>query len=704
MLELGVKSVKAEQSQPSFRSLLHKVNEPKETNGFMLNHESKLEESLMRAVQEENLEVVEVLIDHYLQLFNLEDLYENPASSQTVDSSRKTPVNFLPLVVAAHLGNYDVLKLFISKGFNLEKPHDVLCKCEHCQEDYFRQSQKRLDIYRAMSNPMWISLTENDPFLTAFKLSKNLKCSAKQEDEFERDYLALSLQCSQFALGLLDECKSAKEQTTVLNFPGNDASKEEFCEETLGLIHSAIAYGQKEFVAHPFCQHLLMSCVFSGVPFWRTRGITFRIFYVLTQVLIYPIMAFLYFFFPFLRLSRKIKRPFVKFINHTASFVIFLSLLAASSHEKFNIRFGEVPSALEWIILMWILGIAWGECKQVWHDGVMRYMSSGWNWMDIGMIVLILGAYLGWLGRAIANRLIVIDRTADHFLLSAADGLYALGVIASFFRLVYLCQISRYLGLLQLSLSRMVRVIFQFAFISVVMLISFSVSMTMLYSSSFEAYGMERPQRNITDVIQSLISKGYFSLSTTMVTLTWASLDMVTLDSLQVFKDQSLIQIWSATLFTLYHAASLIVLLNMLIAMMSNSYQRVEDNIETEYKFARAQLLPCCANGQFRVYQHGNMDVEQKKQNYQSIVRELISRYWARRRRRKNPSENVNANQMVAMVTVKDEVADMLSEIRNILKTNKQSKSRERIRRSEEIALETGEPSKTNGNHNHLEL
>ena len=61
-----------------------------------------------------------------------------------------------------------------------------------------------------------------------------------------------------------------------------------------------------------------------------------------------------------------------------------------------------------------------------------------------------------------------------------------------------------------------------------------------------------------------------------MVTMMWASLDMVTLDSLQVFKDQSLIQIWSAFLFTLYHAASLIVLLNMLIAMMSNSYQRVE--------------------------------------------------------------------------------------------------------------------------------
>lgn len=71
-----------------------------------------------------------------------------------------------------------------------------------------------------------------------------------------------------------------------------------------------------------------------------------------------------------------------------------------------------------------------------------------------------------------------------------------------------------------------------------------------------------------------------------------------------------------------------------------------------------------------------------------SIVRELISRYWARRRRQKNPSENVNPDQMAAMRAVKDEVADMLSEIRNILKTNKRSRGRERILRSEEIALE----------------
>lgn len=187
---------------------------------------------------------------------------------------------------------------------------------------------------------------------------------------------------------------------------------------------------------------------------------------------------------------------------------------------------------------MWILGIAWGECKQVRHDGILRYLSSGWNWMDMGMILLILGAYLVWFSRAIVEHFSDIDSTTDQYILSTADGLYAMGVIASFFRLVYLCQISRYLGLLQLSLSRMVRVIFQFAFISIVMLISFSVGMTMLYSSSFEAYGHVRPHRNTTDPIQDLLSKGYHSLIETMVTLMWASLDMITLDSLGVFKDQ----------------------------------------------------------------------------------------------------------------------------------------------------------------------
>ena len=61
-----------------------------------------------------------------------------------------------------------------------------------------------------------------------------------------------------------------------------------------------------------------------------------------------------------------------------------------------------------------------------------------------------------------------------------------------------------------------------------------------------------------------------------MVTLAWASLNMVGLESLKDFDDGHIVYLWSAFLFTLYHGVSMIVLLNMLIAMMSNSYQQIE--------------------------------------------------------------------------------------------------------------------------------
>lgn len=72
----------------------------------------------------------------------------------------------------------------------------------------------------------------------------------------------------------------------------------------------------------------------------------------------------------------------------------------------------------------------------------------------------------------------------------------------------------------------------------------------------------------------------------------------------------------------------------------------------------------------------------------QTVVRDLISRYWARRRLQKSAPNDVNADQMSAMETIREEVKDMLSEIRNILKTTKQNRNRERIPKTKEIVSE----------------
>ena len=65
-----------------------------------------------------------------------------------------------------------------------------------------------------------------------------------------------------------------------------------------------------------------------------------------------------------------------------------------------------------------------------------------------------------------------------------ADFAFTISIILSFFRVIYLCQITRYLGLLQMCLGEMILVIFQFAFISIVVLLSFTVGMVYLSNST----------------------------------------------------------------------------------------------------------------------------------------------------------------------------------------------------------------------------
>ena len=273
--------------------------------------------------------------------------------------------------------------------------------------------------------------------------------------------------------------------------------------------HFATIVSLLQFVAHPISQHLLMSFVFADVNGWRTGGLLYKVSYVIYQAVIFPFMVMMYFFCPCVQVARKVKRPFIKFINHTASFVIFLCLLAASSEARLHIRFGQWPSAVEWLTIAWVLGLTWNEIKQVRGEGTKRYFSSGWNWMDISMVTLLLGAFLIWISLIVLQSWTHLPHSTYAMILSAGDGMYAMGMVASFFRLVYLCQVSRYLGLLQLSLSRMVRVIFQFAFISCVVLWSFSVGMTMLYTSSFEAYNKPQPVQNTSDPIAKLLVKDY---------------------------------------------------------------------------------------------------------------------------------------------------------------------------------------------------
>nr|CFW94256.1 Eka-Trpl2 protein [Euperipatoides kanangrensis] len=92
------------------------------------------------------------------------------------------------------------------------------------------------------------------------------------------------------------------------------------------------------------------------------------------------------------------RKPFIKFICHSASYVAFLILLIlasqrieslininssdGSSSGPKNERRGPPPTVIEWMIMTWIAGLVWTEIKQLWDDGLYEYVHDMWNVLD----------------------------------------------------------------------------------------------------------------------------------------------------------------------------------------------------------------------------------------------------------------------------------------------------------------------------------
>jgi len=72
-------------------------------------------------------------------------------------------------------------------------------------------SKMRINAYRALSSPAYISQTSQDPILEAFQLYKELCDWSNYEPEFRKDYLDLAQRCSDYAVALLGHCRRRDE-------------------------------------------------------------------------------------------------------------------------------------------------------------------------------------------------------------------------------------------------------------------------------------------------------------------------------------------------------------------------------------------------------------------------------------------------------------------------------------------------------------
>uniref|UniRef100_A0A8C5D862 Short transient receptor potential channel 6-like n=1 Tax=Gouania willdenowi TaxID=441366 RepID=A0A8C5D862_GOUWI len=543
---------------------------------------ARVGDALLLAISKGYVRITEALLGHP-SFRDAQRLTGSPAQADMLDDfyaydedGTRFSHDVTPVILAAHCQEYEIVHTLLSKGAHIDPPHDYFCSCDTChyqqQFDSFSHSRSRINAYRGLASPAYLSLSNEDPVLAALELSNELAMLANIEKEFKNDYCRLSSQCKDYVVGLLDLCRSTEEVEAILN--GETDSEESYDvsgRSSLTRLKLAIKYELK-------------------------------------------------------KVGRMMRSPFMKFVAHASSFTIFLGLLTLNAADRFagttllanmthlqhseSLRLNSDPLLLyrmtttpftwmEILIIFWVIGMIWAEVKEIWSQGPGEYLLEPWNFLDFGMLAIFLASFscrLSALRHADLAQTYVythyttlinvtLPQEIDYFTLArikwlpsdpqlVSEGLYAVAVVLSFSRIAYILPANESFGPLQISLGRTVKDIFKFMVLFILVFLAFMIGMFNLYS-----YYLGAKQND-----------AFTTLEESFKTLFWAIFGLSEVKSVIINNDHKFIENIGYVLYGVYNVTMVIVLLNMLIAMINSSFQEIEDDADVEWKFARAKL------------------------------------------------------------------------------------------------------------------
>uniref|UniRef100_A0A8C5AF49 Short transient receptor potential channel 1 n=1 Tax=Gadus morhua TaxID=8049 RepID=A0A8C5AF49_GADMO len=541
-------------------------------------------------IENENLDILQLLLEHGCQ--KLMQRIQNAEYSTTMDVA--------PVILAAHRNNYEILTMLLKQDISLPRPHAVGCECTLCnaknKKDSLRHSRFRLDIYRCLSSPSLIMLTEEDPILRAFELSADLRELSLVEVEFRNDYEELAKQCKMFAKDLLAQARNSRELEVILNHTSTEdlLDKRGLLEDRMNLsrLKLAIKYNQKEFVAQSNCQQFLNTVWFGETASYRRKHTCLKMATVLSVAVLWPVLSLCYLLAPRSRVGQLIHTPFVKFIIHSASYFTFLLLLNLYSlvyNEGKKNTMGPALEMIDFLLILWILGMVWSDVKRLWYEGLEDFLDESRNQLSFVMNSLYLATFAL---KIVAHSQETERKNWDAFHpILVAEGLFAFANILSYLRLFFMYTTSSVLGPLQISMGQMLQEFGKFLGLFLLVLFSFTIGLTQLYGKDHKD-----PDKNPPDCqgifCQQQSNDAFHSFIGTCYALFWYifSLAHVALFVTRISYSEELRSFVGALIIGTYNIVVVIVLTKLLVAMLHKSFRQIANHEDKEWKFARAKL------------------------------------------------------------------------------------------------------------------
>ncbi|XP_070581223.1 transient receptor potential cation channel subfamily M member 5-like [Ptychodera flava] len=277
------------------------------------------------------------------------------------------------------------------------------------------------------------------------------------------------------------------------------------------------------------------------------------------------------------------KAPVTKFYYGVIMYIVLLILF--SIFILTDLRPADQPNSPGWIeivVIAWVGTLLIEECRQIivkepksiWYK-IWSWGSDAWNLFDLAMFSLFITS-------------VILRFTLKSESFAAARVIYCITLMFFYFRLLHMGFVQKDIGPKIIMISKMLRDLVYFIVILVIFILSFGIAN--------EALLYPNMQRNPLVIFKS-VYKPYWQLYGELFLEEIEGLvenetcyeDPRYMDTCPHTDDS--IKWVPPTLTAIYMLISNILLINLLIAMFSNTFQKVQDNSETIWRFYRYELI-----------------------------------------------------------------------------------------------------------------